>query len=48
MVTSTESLLLLAGPIYPLIIFHMHGFSHPFSREHIRTTNSVIVYFFSD
>ena len=48
MVTSTESLPLFAGPICPLIIFHMHGFSHPFPREHIRTTNSVIFYFFSD
>ena len=48
MVTSTESLPALAGLICPLIIFHVHGFSHPFSREHIRTTNSVIFYFFLD
>ena len=48
MATSTESLPFLAGPICPLIIFHIHDFSQPFSCEHIHTTNSVIFYFFSD
>ena len=46
MVTSTESLPALAGLICPLIIFHVHGFSHPFSREHIRTTNCYILLLF--